>query len=291
MTSVDPHHHRIRLRNSLAASAWFVLGYLAIVQTGDRTASAQTPEDTKTACVAAAEEGQLLRNQGKLRDALERFRKCAHRSCPTVVASDCVRFLDDTEALLPSLVFRAREGERDLADVTVKLDGEVVTRDLDGRAVAVDPGKHEVVFETEGHSPVVKQIVVVEGEKARALAADFGKGGVVDEDRGPPVATWVLGGVGAASAIGFGYFGLTARSDHDELEASCGKTGSCTDEQIDDFWRKAVTADVLLGVSVVAFTAAGLVWSQSGGKTEPAPQSVAVGVRPNGGVLVWNRCW
>lgn len=177
----------------------------------------------KVVCAEAAESGQEHRRAGKLRDALKQFRRCARQSCPNVITTDCLRFVSETEDALPSIVFRAREGGKDVTDVTVYVNGEEVTKSLDGRAYPMDPGRHEVRFEREGSPDEEQEVVLVEGEKSRPLSVTFG---VKDEGlrAGPPLPTWVLGGVGLASMAGFAHFGMSARADRADLEDTCGRT-------------------------------------------------------------------
>ena len=54
----------------------------------------------KQACVAAYEETQALRKQGKLRLASERVLACARNACPAFVKSDCAAWLGEIEASL-----------------------------------------------------------------------------------------------------------------------------------------------------------------------------------------------
>ena len=246
---------------------------------GTATAS-DAPE--KAACAEAAELGQEHRRNGKLRDALESFRRCARRSCPTVVTADCLRFAAEVERSLPSLVFRARDGGKDVTDVTVFVDGEKVAEELDGMARELDPGRHDVRFEREGRSSVLERVVLVEGEKSRLLTAIFS-----EVSQGPPTEVWVLGGLGAASIAGFAYLGLSARSDRKDLQATCGVTKSCTDDQVDGFRRKAVMADVFLGLGVLSLATAGVLWMGTGNEAPPAEGGVGVDLQAEGGMLRW----
>jgi len=246
---------------------------------GIATAS-DAPE--KAACAEAAELGQEHRRNGKLRDALESFRRCARRSCPTVVTADCLRFAAEVERSLPSLVFRARDEGKDVTDVTVFVDGAKVAESLDGMARELDPGTHDVRFEREGRSAVVERVVLVEGEKSRLLTATF-----TEVSPGPPTEVWVLGGLGAASIGAFAYLGLSARSDRDDLQATCGVTKSCTDDQVAGFRRKAVMADVFLGLGVVSLATAGVLWMGTGQADTTTKDGLDVDVRAEGGMLRW----
>lgn len=257
----------------------------------------------KEECVAAAEEGQQHRHKGEFTRAIDRFQRCAQQSCPAVVIGDCSRFLTETEAAQPTLVLRARDSRgRDLVDVAVSIDGTVVVSRLDGRAIPIDPGEHRIVFSAEGLESVERRFVAVEGEKRRVVAVDFEATEEpvsprstepirvseprVESSSGPPLATWVLGGVGLAALAGTTYFGLSAASERADLEDTCGLTRTCTQDQVDGFRRKAVVADVLLGIGAVSLGAAVVLWATDDGR--PRTEAGLI-VRPAGGAVAGVR--
>lgn len=292
------HASRLAVSRPARLPLWLVLpGVLALLLCPTRDATAQQEPVAKASCATAAEGGQLLSREGKLLEALDQFRRCAHRSCPSVIASDCLRFVAETQARIPSLVFRAQDDRgRDLTEVTVRVDGKFMTEHLDGRAVELNPGRHEVAFEVRGHDPMSRQVVVAEGEKARVISFLFETEPALPVEsgpHGPPVATWVLGGVGAASLVGFAYFGLTAKSERDELASTCGVTRTCSDSQVDGFREKALVADVFLGVSVASLATAGLVWALSNDEPNDSQpvETVSIVVEPAGGVVRWQHAF
>lgn len=69
-----------------------------------------------------------------------------------------------------------------------------------------------------------------------------------------PTSVWILGGVGALGFASFTYFGLTASSDLRDLRSSCAP--DCSTSSRDAAHDKALTADISLGVAVVATTVA-----------------------------------
>jgi hypothetical protein len=155
--------------------------------------SALAEGPTKQECVSANESAQELRDAGKLREARARLATCIAQSCPAPVREDCSQRLDEVDKAMPSLVFEARdESGRDLSAVRVTMDGEPLANNLDGAAIAVDPGQHRFAFEAAGLPIATKTLLLVEGDKRRhervALVAT-------------PVAT-TPGGGGPASAWG-----------------------------------------------------------------------------------------
>ncbi len=247
--------------------------------------NARAQDDEKAACAQAAELGQESRREGRLLDALTQFQRCARQSCPSVITSDCISFAAEVNAILPSVVFRARDPEgRDITEVTVLVDNVVVATRIDGRAVSLDPGEHRVRFEAVGRPPVERAIVVAEGEKSRLFT------GVVPSSKSrPPSPAWLFVGLGAASLGGFAYFGLSARSERNDLKNGCGTTRTCTDEEVDRVRENALVADVLLGVGLASLTTAGLWWVLSrDAPTKPEDaQSLSFELQPKGGLVGW----
>jgi hypothetical protein len=126
----------------------------------------------KAACAHAAEEGQRLRAEGKLREARESFTACAAERCPALIRSDCSGWLAEVEAAVPSVVVRAVASEqqgRELFEVEVRVDGVVLTSKLDGRELPLNPGEHHFSFSAVGRVPAEDDIVIRVGEKHRLL--------------------------------------------------------------------------------------------------------------------------
>jgi hypothetical protein len=124
------------------------------------------------ACVAASEDGQRARAAGKLRRAREHFLVCGVKSCPSLVRTDCATWTAELSAAVPTVVFGARDtNDKDLFDVRVTLDSEVLTERLDGKAVPIDPGRRTFRFEAAGFAPRSITALVKEGERARAIDA------------------------------------------------------------------------------------------------------------------------
>jgi hypothetical protein len=53
--------------------------------------------------------------------------------------------------------------------VEVRVDGVLVTSRLDGRAVAIDPGKHELSFSDDDGVFATRHLMIVQGERNRAI--------------------------------------------------------------------------------------------------------------------------
>jgi hypothetical protein len=165
MTTRALRSKRWRLTATRAAFvAWAAWAWL-----GARTASG---DETKVTCIAAADRGQELRDEGKYGAAREAFVACARDACPAVIAKSCLRWLTDLDAALPTVVIGARDAEgRDVAAARVLVDGVVVAEKLDGMPRSIDPGPHVVRVEREGSAPSEVHVVVRAAEKGRAIVA------------------------------------------------------------------------------------------------------------------------
>jgi hypothetical protein len=235
--------------------------------------------DSVDQCLVAYEAGQELRRAGDLVEAAEQLLACGGPACPVRMQADCQRWLDDVERATPAVVFRVRDTRGvALANVSISIDGGP-TRRLDGRALAMNPGEHQVVFQRDGYEPLRTPVFVTEGEKLErreVTLADFvslerdalapsesesGRGVEGEAAAAPamlrPHSAWplALGGVGLAGAAGFVFFGVRAQSGEADLE-QC--TPNCTQATVDDVKRDYLLSNVSLGVGLAGLIGAGL---------------------------------
>lgn len=266
------HVHR-----SPAGSALTFATLIAIAVLG---AEGAARADVPKTCAAASERAQSRRIEGKLVAARAELLTCAKAECPAVVRQDCEAWLKEVDQSLPSIVVGARTADgKDVLEARVLLDGALASDALTGKAVPLDPGVHELRVEHPGDTPVVERVVVREGEKNRLITVVFGApapakrespvperpppppDGVKEANHRPiPAAAYVTAGVGVAALIAAGVFGGLANARYDELEDTCGRTRSCPKDAIDDVKTRAVTADIALGVGVVAIAAAAVIF-------------------------------
>jgi hypothetical protein len=206
------------------------------------TTSALATPATEKACFDAAATGQKLRKVGKLKEADEKFLRCAEANCPGEVVTDCTKWHTEVTALLPSVTLSAKNGEgKDLIDVRVFLDGTSVASQLDGKAIVADPGVHEFRFEVSGEPPITERVVLNEGEKVRKVSVRFGSKNTNEDDKKGddrkgdagtkplPIGAFIVGGVGlAAVGVGAALY-LTGAADYpaDCTRAADGKGGTC----------------------------------------------------------------
>lgn len=261
--------------------------------------SAATPAHAgpKTACADAAERGQALRNEAKLRKALEELLVCARPTCPPIVSNDCTKWLADVQERLPTIVVHARDSRgRDVVGVRVLVDGAPLLERLDGVAVPVDPGTHVFRFEARSGAAVEVKLAIVEGEKRRLVPVTFDAALEVDGAPAAPSArtqsvspqpvahdapdrapVYIAGAIGLAALASFTYFELRGQSDYREMRDGCRLTRSCAQADVDAARRELIVALVSLGVA--AASAGVVTWLLL---RDDAPRVTAV----NGGGLV-----
>jgi hypothetical protein len=229
--------------------------------------------DVKVACTNAHEQGQLLRNAGKLLAGRDRFVECSREACPVMVRKDCAELVARVEAELPTVVVAARDpGGQDTADVRVLIDGRVVEEHLDGMPFGADPGEHVIRFEKDGALPVEQTLVLQAGEKGRRVAVAFqaataspprapwpsARSGppvpAPDVRRAPSTFAYALGGLAIAAAGSFTYFAIAGKLEENDLAVSCAP--NCADSAVAPVRRDYLVADVSLGVAALAAGAA-----------------------------------
>lgn len=246
--------------------------------------------DATDSCIQASDEGQVLRDQGKLIAARARFVTCSRESCPKLVRTDCAGWLADVDSRVPSVVLSAQDPEgHDTAEVSVTLDGAPLAARLEPRAIPVDPGQHRFRFERAGSPAVEETVILREGERRRAVAARFRPAGEpvrpvapsLRPTRGVAAAAIALGGVAGVGGGLFAYFAATAKSDADHLRATCAPR--CKPGAVDAVRTKEIVANAALGVGLAAL-AAGIGVLLFGPRDAPAAASIAV--VPRGGVLI-----
>jgi len=236
------------------------------------TAVAQ-PAD-KTDCASTYERSQELRAAGKMREAGETLVKCADPTCPRFIQNDCTQWLVEVQRDMPTVVLAVKdERGEEATHVKVTLDGEVIATELDGRAIAVDPGLHTFGFELAGSPAIEQKYIIRQGQKARILEVSFAPSGgdLPDESpyqsvplppplkEEPPVPqnpnewlrpySYVAAGVGVLGIAGFIALGASGKAKEEELRDTCGT--SCNPDDVDSIRTRYVLADVSLGLGIV----------------------------------------
>lgn len=214
-------------------------------------------DDAKQRCVDASDRAQSLRDKGALVEAREQLLLCARPECPGVVTGFCDKWLSEVNAALPTVVVIAKDGAAETSDVELSIDGVVARPKLDGRAIPLDPGDHELSIRSADGRVATQHVVAHEGQKdvpvTIALAARASPSPPPapplppppSEARGTPVLAWVLGGGGLAAAGVFAVIAATGQRDYD----TC-KTQGCPSSTRDSLAVRRDVAFVSAGVSV-----------------------------------------
>ncbi len=270
-------------RSRVVQLAWCALTGASVLWASE--ASAQ--DDDVKACAEAYEQAQVTRNSGKLKESEEQLRVCVRDVCPDFVKVDCGQWLSDVRREMPSIILMVTDGSgNELKDVQVGMDGTVLTQALDGKALEVNPGPHEITFERQG-AKRSERVSIRQGEKNRVikielvLHADSDADGVSDEEdrcpsqlgevsnggcpMPPPAASPPASGlsgleVGAIVAagvgvLGFGTFavaGAMSRIHASDAVDECGSTGEkCSSARIDELQKGEALLNPIANVGAI----------------------------------------
>jgi hypothetical protein len=227
-------------------------------------------------CVESYERAQEQRRAGRLRAARSELEVCIRVSCQAFIRTDCRRWLDEVESAMPTVVFVARTGEDEAEHVTVSLDGQDFQYGLDGRAVAIDPGKHQISFSAPGMRQADVEVLIVEGQKDRVIEGRLeplpAPVAAAPAPEPPPVVpetpavepeeqAWVLRNrvplLAGMGTLGLGVFGVFASSglrQERQLANSCAP--HCAAGDVQGVRDRYLIADVGLVVGVVSMAIA-----------------------------------
>jgi len=250
-------------------------------------------DPAKAECFARHEEAQVARRQGHLLEARAWLRQCASATCIGIVRADCIEWLAEVERAIPSVVITARARGADLVDVKVIIDKQPVTARLTGAALDLDPGAHQLRFESAPWPAVERTILVSEGVKDRPIDVEFAPVAPPTAPVAPPPAPffkppdrldYVLAGTaaaGLATSITFGIWALWSRSNLD------GCAPFCTDEDTNPVRAKLIVADVALGVSVVSLAIVFLHMRAPADSRQARTGTPLVFASPTAGAIGW----
>lgn len=256
-------------------------------------ASAGTKE-----CIAAADEGQKLRDEGKLSAARDKFIACSAKACPGAVAKQCSTWLVEAERDMPSIAFRALDDQgKETLDVKVSVDGVQVATAIEARAIAADPGEHIVKFERADGVSVEDKVLLRPGEKNRIIALSFQPKMIApvakpavpvartapEEPQGlrVPLVAWIGLGVGVAGGVMTAAFAVSANSDESKLRETCAP--KCDPAERSAIDTKVVFANIGLGLGIAGLGVAVVTTILANGASKPAkkePPPVAFDVGP-----------
>jgi hypothetical protein len=251
------------------------VGWLVVVAscTCATTAASQTTD--RAACEAAHVQAQEDKSASRLIASRQQLYKCAAKTCPGLILQDCTEWLSEVQRNIPSMIPAAKTADgRELVAVKVSTGGRVLTERLDGKPIDLDPGSYTLRFELEGAAPMDVDFVAQAGVKNRIVEATF-PGDVSqakpENDSSPPVAFWVLAGVGTVALISFGTFAILGQKEYSDLESECAPR--CNPGDSDSVSTKFLIADISLGVAIAAYAGAAYVYFARPGADAPAALS------------------
>lgn len=222
-------------------------------------------------CVRAYEGSQEQRNSDQLVSARNMLNSCAQASCPEFIRTDCATWLVELQDELPTLVFTAVNQGLAPSRVRITVDGRELSSGLDGQAVELDPGQHDLEFQAAGMRPVQRHLVVARGERNRLVQIDFeplvsarnpdhqlGQSEQLpgERERSPNrgsrslLLPGILAAAGVAGVVGFVGVGASGHSRENQLKDTCSP--NCRGDLIAGVRTRYFVADLSLGIGVAS---------------------------------------
>ena len=286
----------------LRASCALFAAWLGAANATAKPADRSNPE--LQACIDTHESAQLDVRRADFLLARWKLDRCASPRCPTLIRDDCASLKRQLLPRIPSIVPAATDPKgRELVDVAVWIDGVRVLERLDGSALQVNPGEHELKLETAAGTVVRRRIRVEEGVKSQLVRVAFGQRA---EPAAPPSAqtsapstmrssapeprekteqgrassiptpAYVLAGGSALAFVSWGIFGIRGLSGKAELE-ECRP--DCAKDDVAAVRSQLLVADLSFAAGMLAAAgAAYFVFGPPSGNKDNLAQPRAVGV-------------
>ena len=225
---------------------------------------AAVPAWADNKCGTAYVEAQKLRKKGAFTMTRQQLLICASSECIDVVKNDCLGWLDEVNAAVPSVVVAAKGADgKETLDVQVTIDGKLSTHELTTTAIELDPGTHVFAFEYAGQPPREETVILLQGQKNKLIEVSFApKAAPVVAEKSPaanaeptPALSYVLGGAGIVALGAAGFFWIDAGSKKGDLETS-GCSPHCAQGDVDGVKSSRLIGDVALGAGLVLLGAA-----------------------------------
>jgi hypothetical protein len=244
--------------------------------------------DDKTECIAAHEEGQMARRDGRFDRAREAFASCQRDACPALIRARCAEFARDLEVVQPTLLVLVRDAQgADAVDARVSIDGAPPAA-LSAMALRLNPGKHLLRAEAPGFVPAEKTVLLPENVRdmmavvslERPHLAGVSSAGTPLASRRSSTAAWGFTIAGGVSLVAAGVLGGVGWAVHDNLKSSCGATG-CSDSQVEPLRLLWPASFAMLAVGVASGLVATLLFAtgSDGSAAAQLPGRAAAGIR------------
>jgi hypothetical protein len=125
-------------------------------------------------CETAYQSAQERERTGHLTEAKDAWLACAKAACGTFLHNECSVRYTQLEADIPSVVPSVTDDAgAPRTAVEVKMDGEVLTAQIDGRALPIDPGLHEFSFSTDAGVFSTQKLMILQGQRNRLISASL----------------------------------------------------------------------------------------------------------------------
>jgi hypothetical protein len=139
-----------------------------------RTAAAGRGRPEKLVCAEAFDRAKETARESRFRAAKEWLARCARPNCARSLRQHCAALHAEVIALLPSVVpVLTDAADNTNRQIGVKVDGEILTSNLDGTAMAVDPGDHEFTFLKDGEVVATRRFTVEKRRRNQVVAVSL----------------------------------------------------------------------------------------------------------------------
>jgi len=216
------------------------------------------------ACIDTHLTAQGDRDDGRLREAREKFLVCAAEACPAAIRVDCADALAQVQRDLPTVVFGAKDAAGgELQGFVVREGAAVLWDGGDAAAVSMNPGIHRLDATLPGGQRASIEAVVRTGDRNLPVIFNFAQAppaqasvpprvpaaDQVPPRRPVPMLSWVFGGTAVAGLGVFAGFGLAGRSTENGFD---GCRPNCAQNDYDAMKRSYLVADIGLLVGLVS---------------------------------------
>lgn len=239
-----------------------------IVHAAPKSAAPPVLEDES--CSAAHVRAQVLKRDtpDKLLERRATLRTCASTPCARSIVQACSGWLQDVEAVVPSLVVRVVDGRGAArAGSSLSIDGKAVTP---GMSVDLDPGEHTITAAV-GTSSESRNVLLRSGEKGRELeiviavdttpvsnAATRSPIFIDSDKRTVPATAWISYGIGAAGFVPLGLGLGLVFANIGTLGKTCRPDNTCP-SSVGDEVHAYQTGRLLIGIGSVVVIAGAVV--------------------------------
>jgi hypothetical protein len=168
-----------------------VVALLAGAQSADakakRKAAKRKTAKGPSACVVAYKQGMKLQEDEKLIEARKAMVMCAQPKCGVALRKECkIRYAQLKEEIPSVIATVTDEKGAPMTDVEVTMDGAMLTAELDGRAVEVNPGVHEFSFSSAKGVIGKQKIDIAKGTRNRPISVSLAGGAAAPVASAPP---------------------------------------------------------------------------------------------------------